>query len=99
MKKDNLIPIQDFCVHHHIEVNFIDSLAEIGVIQVVHLEQTQYFETDKLDRVEMLVRLHQELNIHTDDIDIIDSLVLKVATLQEELRAVKQRLSFYEQLG
>lgn len=99
MKKDNLIPVQDFCVHHHIEIQFIDSLAETGVIEVLHIEQNQYFDTENLDKVEMMVRLHQELSIHAEDMDIVERLVLKVATLQDELRAVKQRLNFYEDLG
>lgn len=98
MKNDNLIPVQDFCVHHHIEIQFIDSLAETGVIEVMHIEQNQYFDDENLNKVEMLVRLHQELSIHAEDMDVVERLIDKVASLQNELRAAQQRLQFYERL-
>lgn len=98
MKNDNLIPVQDFCVHHHIEIQFIDSLAETGVIEVMHIEQNQYFDDENLNKVEMLVRLHQELSIHAEDMDVVERLIDKVAALQNELRAAQQRLQFYERL-
>ena len=99
MKNDNLIPVQDFCVHHHLEIQFIESLAETGIIEVLHIEQNQYFDTESLNKVEMMVRLHQELSIHADDMDVVEQLIDKVSALQNELRAAQQRLRFYEDLG
>jgi hypothetical protein len=33
MQEENLIPANEFCLHHNIEVSFIDSLKEYGLVE------------------------------------------------------------------
>jgi len=98
MEKENLIPVHDFCVHHHLEISFIQSLEETGLIEITRVEQSQYLYPESLSKIEMMVRLHQELSIHPEDIDVVDSLINKVVDLQKELMDLKHKLNFYEQL-
>lgn len=96
MFSTDLIPATDFCVYHHVEITFIHTLAQHGLINVVTVEQTDYVQPDQLTRLEKLVRLHQELAIHPDDLDIVDNLLDQVERLQRQVTTLQNQLRFYQ---
>jgi len=91
-----LIPTRDFCVYHQVEVTFLHDLARRDLINIVTVEQATYVEPTQLARLEKLVRLHQELAIHPDDLDIVSNLLEQVEQLQNRLTDLHNRLRFYE---
>ena len=96
MLPSDLIPAYDFCVHHHVEITFLRTLDRRGIIDVVTVEQTDYVRPEQLTRLERLVRLHQELAIHPDDLDIVSNLLEQVEELQRQVVGLRNRLRFYE---
>ena len=98
MQTTHLISVREFCVHNHIEVTFIETLADNGLIETTIVEQTSYVQPEQVGRLEKLVRLHQELAIHTDDLDVVSDLLDRVEDLQQQLARLKNRLVFYEPL-
>ena len=99
MQSTSLISLRDFCVHHHVEITFIDTLADNGLIETTLVEQTQYVHPDQLNRLEKFVRLHQDLSIHADDLDIVINLLDQVEDLHQQLTQLRNRLVFYEPTG
>lgn len=96
MLPSDLIPAHDFCVYHHVEITFLRTLDRRGLIDVVTVEQTDYVRPDQLTRLERLVRLHQELAIHPDDLDIISNLLEQVEDLQQQVVSLRNQLRFYK---
>lgn len=96
MQPSSLISVRDFCVHHHIEITFVEILADNGLIETTVVEQTSYVHSDQVGRLEKFVRLHQDLAIHTDDLDIVSNLLDQVEDLQHQLTRLRNRLVFYE---
>ncbi|MBN8822822.1 MULTISPECIES: chaperone modulator CbpM [unclassified Spirosoma] len=96
MQTQHLISVLDFCTHHHIEITFVETLADNGLIEITTVEQTTYVQPEQLGRLEKFVRLHQDLAIHADDLDVVSDLLERVESLQHELRQVRSRLIFYE---
>ena len=55
METDNLISVQQFCIHHNVEFAFINSLNEYGLIEVTTVEETQYIYEGQLKDLEKMI--------------------------------------------
>ena len=83
-------------IHLKIEMSFFDRLNETGLIEIITIEQTLYVHQDKMQDLEKMIRMHHELEINIEGIDIIFNLLGKIATQQRELERLKGRLGLYE---
>lgn len=95
----NLIPVSEFCVYHHVEVSFVQLLEQQGLIEIITIEQSIYVQQEQLPRLEKFVRLHQDLSIHPDDLDVVSDLLERVESLQEQVTHLQNRLVFYEPIN
>jgi hypothetical protein len=96
MQTEHLVLVRDFCVYHNVEITFVETLAANNLIQTTTIEQTLYVEPAQLSQLEKFVRLHRDLNIHTDDLDVVADLLDRMETLQSEVVTLQNRLRFYE---
>ncbi|HLY69993.1 MAG TPA: chaperone modulator CbpM [Puia sp.] len=96
MENENLISIAEFCRYHHVDSDFIQILEQNGLIETTMVQQSVYVQTDHLGQLEKFVRLHQELNIPAENLDIISHLLSRMENLQQEIKQLKNRLGFYE---
>ena len=97
MQTQHLILVRDFCVYHHVEITFVETLAANDLIETTTIDQTLYVEPAQLTQLEKFVRLHRDLNIHPDDLDVVSDLLDRVEDLQSQLVTLQNRLRFYEQ--
>lgn len=96
MSNDPLIPADQFCAQHNIELSFISTLHESGLINIVTVEQTQFIPEDHLPDLEKLVRLHYDLDINLEGLEAITYLIQRIESLQNELRQTRRKLRLYE---
>jgi hypothetical protein len=96
MSETNLIPALTLCSHYNIQISFVDSLNQMGLINIEIIEQTQYIHQDQISDLEKIIRLHDELNVNLEGIDVVFNLLKKERALQNELIALKNRLRLYE---
>lgn len=96
MDKQNLIQIETICFHYKIEVSFIKDLENIGLISVETYDNNKFIHQDKINDLEKIIRLHNELNVNIEGIDVVFNLLQKELKLKEELNALKSRLRLYE---
>ena len=97
MQTQHLILVRDFCVYHNVEITFVETLAVNDLIKTTTIDQTLYVEPAQLTQLEKFVRLHRDLNIHTDDMDVVSDLLDRMESLQTEVVTLQNRLRFYEQ--
>lgn len=95
METNELVLIEQLCLHHQIEVSFIDALHEFGLIEVVVIEDQKYLAQEQLNSVEKMMRLHYDLHINLEGIDAVAILLKKIDDLQTELSALKNKLRIY----
>lgn len=95
METKDYILIAQFCKHHNIEISFVDSLQQYGLIEVVVIENDQYLMPEQLKELEKMMRFHYDLNINLEGIDAIAHLLKRIEALQQELQATKNRLSVF----
>lgn len=91
MENEDLILIEQICSHYQIEISFIESLSEYGLVEITEVEQFQYVSANQLKDIEKMIRLHVDLNINLEGIDAIYHLLRKVDCLQDELKSVKRQ--------
>lgn len=96
MRTENLIPVATLCTHYKVEMSFISDLKEIGLLELEIIEQTPYIHQDKISEFEKMIRMHHELEVNLEGIDVIFNLLNRVEILQNELNKVKGRLGIYE---
>lgn len=96
MAQQELIVIETLCSHYEIEVSFVDSLYSLGLIEIHTVEQTRFISEEKVADLEKMIRIHQELEVNPEGIDVIFNLLRKVDDLKSELAATQNRLRRYE---
>jgi hypothetical protein len=94
--ENELITLQECCIHYKIEPSFIEELEDLGLIRVFEKENTKYIPFDTLSELESYSRMFYELEINMAGIDAIHNLLDKIRILQEELNEAKNRFRFYE---
>lgn len=95
MNIENLIPVPALCIHYEVEMSFFNNLSEMGLIEIKTIKDTQYIDTD-IYEIEKIIRMHQELAVNIEGIDVVLNLLQKIDDLQNELNSVKNRLRLYE---
>lgn len=99
MENDKLIPVYHFCVTHEIEISFIESLQEYGLVKITTIENKSYLNERQLHEVEKMVRLHYDLDINLEGIEVINHLLEKLQETAERNRQLQNRLNLYEPSG
>lgn len=98
MRIDQWIEIEAFCEHHDIEFSFINALQEVGLLQIVTVEERLVIPTENLAEVEKMIRLHYDLGINLEGIDVVFNLLHKLQMMQIEINSLRNRLSLYEEV-
>jgi len=91
-----MVPASEFCVHHNIEVSFIHSLSDYGMIETVIQEEEIFLPISQLPRLERIIRLHFELDINLEGIETITHLLEKMKVMQEQINQLNNRLKKFE---
>ena len=96
MQIENLIALDEFCAKHEIEISFVDSLQQNGLIEITMIENAWFIDSNQLLKLEKFVRFYYKLDINLEGIETISHLLERVNALQDELTMLKNRLGIYE---
>ncbi|MCF8464719.1 MAG: chaperone modulator CbpM [Flavobacteriales bacterium] len=96
MKTEKLILIEQLCVHYEVEPAFFSNLQETGLIEICVVEEASYLHQDAVNDVERMVRIHHDLHVNPEGIDVVFNLLKKIDNLNAEVLELKNRLKRYE---
>jgi len=97
MQSEKLIAVDVFCTHHNIEISFIQSLQQSGLIEIIIIQETGFIDAEQLPQVEKFVRFYYDLGINLEGIETIAHLLQRINALQNEQVELKNRLRLYEE--
>ena len=97
MDQADMIVLDEFCTSHQVEVSFVRSLEEYGLVQTIIVNKTLCVPGDELARLEQIIRLHRELNINSEGIDAIMNLLQRIDIMQSEITELRNKLNFFEE--
>jgi chaperone modulatory protein CbpM len=96
MDINNKVLLQQFCLHHEVELSFIDSLHEYGLITILVFNGDKYILADDLKEIEKMAHFYYELGINIEGIEVIINLLLQNDRLRKELNFARRKLLTYE---
>ena len=96
MQTEDIIIVNEFCVHHNVELDFIYALNNSGLIEITVSEDRLYMPEAQLANLEKMVRLYYEMDINLEGIETITHLLNHMNEMQDEIATLKSRLNLYE---
>jgi hypothetical protein len=96
MQTVNFITVNEFCSNWNIEVSFIKSLQENGLIEIVTISEIAYIKISQLRQLEKMVSFHYELDINLEGIETIEHLLQRMHTMQDEIKDLRNKLRLFE---
>lgn len=96
MKIEDLIPTDDICMHYHVERHFIHALHKNEIIHIETVQGKEYIPAEKINEFERMRRLHYEMNINIEGLEIVQNLLEKLNKMQREKQELLNRLHLYE---
>lgn len=96
MNTENLILLNTVCLNYQVELSFFTHLNEVGLIEITFIEQSPYIREDKMYDIERMIRMHHELEVNVEGIDVVFNLLEKIDLLKKDLISTKNRLKRYE---
>jgi chaperone modulatory protein CbpM len=96
MADQEIIPLETYCSYYQVEMEFIRTLEEYGLISIRYEETKGFIQKEDVAQLERFSRLHYDLNINVPGIDALQHLLEKIRALQEETENLRNRLNIYE---
>jgi hypothetical protein len=96
MQTEYLVAVDEFCASHNIEISFMSSLQQNGLITITTIEQSGFIDANQLPQVEKFIRFYYELDINIEGIETISHMLERIRTMQDEIIALRNRLRLYE---
>ena len=90
------ITIEEFADFHQVTTTLIREFADFGLIRTTRVEQQFCIDPDNLERCERAIRMHKELGVNKEGIEIILDMREKHAEMQRELMQLRHQLKKYE---
>ncbi|HMU47513.1 MAG TPA: chaperone modulator CbpM [Chitinophagaceae bacterium] len=94
---ENMIGLNEFCSSHEIEISFVRTLEDQGLVEIIIVDQALCITEDELPRLEKLVRLHHDLNINPEGMGAVEHLLERIEEMQQEITLLRNQLSFYSE--
>ena len=95
MDNEELVPVEVFCSTYHVQTTLIDILEESGLVEITVMQERRYISFAQLERVEKILRLHEDLGINVEGIEAIENLLERMEKLQAEMTRLRNRLRRY----
>jgi hypothetical protein len=96
MNTTELILLETLCSQYSVEMSFFTNLGDVGLIEIKTIKESHYIHLDQMTDIEKMIRMHRELDVNIEGIDVVWNLLKKVEALQNELIALMNRLQLYE---
>lgn len=96
MEELHVISIEKISAHFGVPLSFISELEEIKLIEIENYKNVKCIKVSSIQTLEKLIRLHYDLNINIEGLDVINNLLNQVTQLQEENLYLRNRLKRFE---
>ncbi len=91
------ITIEEFAGFHKITTQLIQDFADFGLIEIRQVEKKHCIFSEQIEHCERAIRLHRDLGVNKEGIEIILDMRSKQTLLQQELMRLRHQLNKHEE--
>jgi hypothetical protein len=92
------IPVIQLCNHYKVEITLFNEMQNIGLIEITTYKEQLCIPEERLGDLEKMIRIHRDLQVNLEGIDVVFNLLQKVDELKNELNIYKNKLRLKEGL-
>jgi len=96
MQQEEYVSVTEFCNGHSISTTVITQLNEFGLVHIIERSNSLYLPMEELPKTEKMLRLHTDLNINLEGVEVITRLLERIEEANNEMIRLKNKLSLYE---
>jgi len=96
MAQTKYIQVTTYCKQTNIDNSFVTTLEQHGLIEIKTMKSEMFIAEEDITEIERMFRLHKELGINLEGIDVVNHLVNRLKTVESELNSLKKLLALYE---
>lgn len=96
MNLENWVTTDDLCAHYRVESRFVQDLHNNGLIEMHTIERHKCIPVDQISEFERMRRLHYDMHINVEGLEVVKNLLEKIDELQREKQALLNRIRLYE---
>ena len=96
MKKMDFIPVGQLCELYDLEFAFFEELGEIGLVDFDFHQGQQCIRHDSRQLVERIIRIHRDLHVNLEGIDVVLNMLRRQEELEGELIRLTNKLRRYD---
>ncbi len=96
MSKKEFFPVIQLCELYDLETEFFEELGEFGLIDLRVYRGEQCIHQDSLQEAERIIRIHRDLRVNLEGIDVVLQLLRRQEELEARLLRLSNRLRRYE---
>lgn len=96
MASENYILVRLFCERTKIDDDFVKNLQEYGLVAFEERENDIFIEESDISQIEKMFRLHRDLGINYEGLDVINQMLQRLDTMHSEMEQLKKKLYIYE---
>jgi chaperone modulatory protein CbpM len=91
MEEEVKIPVKVICERYSIEPSFFVQLKDFSLIEFEEDGDNYFVSHDQLSELERFIRLHYELEINMQGIDVIRHLLARIDALEKKISTFNNR--------
>ena len=99
METQKLIEVETFCKNNDIEISFVNSLEQNGLIEITKIEETKFFNFEQLMELDRYIRFYYELNINLEGFDTIKHLFRRVNEMCDKITYLQNKRYLFNYNG
>lgn len=94
--EQHTITVEDCCNKYDISISFVNELEEYGLMEFAQQEGQKQIDEEQLFLLEKFIRLHYDLHVNMEGLDIIHQLLQRIDTIQAEKNTLLSRLTLIQ---
>ena len=96
MNDKELISVQKVIIHHNLDEQFIESIESFQLIEFIVKDSNKYLHTEQLPILEKIIRLHYDLEVNMQGIDVINNMLDRMDSMHKTIQQLENKLKLYE---
>lgn len=95
METTQFIEVTHLCKQYNVTETLFEHFQDTGLLQITVVETRPCIHIDTINRVDKMLRMHQELGVNPEGIDVIMNLLEKIDDLNNKVNYLKQELTLH----